>query len=196
VLWRQRAAVTPVLARRVLAAPGMMPALAAAMLAYLVLFGPLVLVPLALEAGGHSSLHAGLVVTALPAGFAIAATVGGGLLPRRWTDRHRALAGAALATAALIVGVAAPFQTGWLVGWLLGLGAGLGVLAPANNASIMRSVPVDVTASAGGILNMARSLGTAFGVAVVTLAMHAGDARTATVALLVAAGLALAALFR
>lgn len=194
--WRQRAASTPVLSRRVLATPGMWPALTAAMLAYLVLFGPLVLVPLGLEARGVSTLEAGLVVTALPAGFAAAATVGGGLLPRRWTDRMRALTGAALAAAGLALAVAASLGLPWLAVWLAVLGAGLGVLSPSNNAAIMRSVPADTSASAGGVLNMTRSLGTAIGVSVVTLSLHAGGARAAIVALLGASLLAVVSLRR
>ncbi|MBV9661165.1 MAG: MFS transporter [Acidimicrobiales bacterium] len=194
VVWRQRVGTTPVLARRVLATEGVRRSLAAALMAYLLLFGPLVLVPLVLERRGTSPLVAGLIVTALPAGFAFSATVGGGIVPRRWMDQERALAGGVLATAALVLAVASPFQTPWLVVWLAALGAGIGILAPANNASIMRAVPPDVTASAGGILNMIRSLGTAIGVSVVTLSLHAGGHGGALAGLLGVAVLALAAL--
>ncbi|MFI1564805.1 hypothetical protein ACH4ZX_17430 [Streptomyces sp. NPDC020490] len=48
--------------------------LVGALSGYLVLFGPLVLVPVVLSAGGCSELTAGAVLTALPAGFASAAT--------------------------------------------------------------------------------------------------------------------------
>jgi EmrB/QacA subfamily drug resistance transporter len=185
VVWRQRVAVTPVLARRVLSAPGVPPALVAATLSYLLLFGPLVLVPLGL--GRVSSLEVGFIVTALPAGFAFAATIAGALLPRHWSDRHRSLTGAGIALVSLSVAALAPFSVPWLVGWLAALGLGLGVLAPANNASIMGAVPPDTTASAGGILNMTRSLGTAVGVSLVTLSLHAGGTEGPRIVLLIAA---------
>lgn len=57
--------------------------------------------------------------------------------------------------------------------WLGLLGVGLGTYIPANNTAIMATVPPQQAAAAGGMVNMARGLGTAFGVAVVTLALHA-----------------------
>jgi hypothetical protein len=58
---------------------------------------------------------------------------------------------------------------------LLGLlGVGLGVYTPANNAEIMTAVPARDAAAAGGMVNMARGIGTALGVAVVALGLHAG----------------------
>jgi MFS family permease len=60
-----------------------------------------------------------------------------------------------------------------LVAWLGLLGVGLGAYIPANNTAIMAVVPPEQAAAAGGMVNMARGLGTAAGVAVVTLALHA-----------------------
>jgi hypothetical protein len=57
---------------------------------------------------------------------------------------------------------------------LLGLlGAGLGLYTPANNAEIMAALPARDAATAGGMVNMTRGIGTALGVAVVTLGLHA-----------------------
>jgi hypothetical protein len=59
---------------------------------------------------------------------------------------------------------------------LLGLlGAGLGIYTPANNAEIMAAVSARDAAAAGGMVNMTRGIGTALGVAGVTLALHAGE---------------------
>jgi len=56
---------------------------------------------------------------------------------------------------------------------LLGLtGLGLGMFVPANNAVIMRSGAASSAAVLGGLVNMARGIGTTFGIAVVTLALH------------------------
>ena len=54
--------------------------------------------------------------------------------------------------------------------WLGLLGVGLGTCIPANTA-IMTAIPPGQAAAACGMVNMARGLGTALGVAVVTLAL-------------------------
>ena len=53
------------------------------------------------------------------------------------------------------------------------LGAGLGSYTPADNAEIMAALPAGDAAAAGGMVNMTRGIGTALGVAVVTLGLHA-----------------------
>ena len=56
---------------------------------------------------------------------------------------------------------------------LLGLlGLGLGIYIPANNSVIMAAIPGSRAATGGGWVNMTRGLGTALGVAVVTMALH------------------------
>ncbi len=63
------------------------------------------------------------------------------------------------------------------------LGAGLGTYIPANNSSVMAAVPPQQAAAAGGMVSMARGLGTPLGVAVVTPTLRAsarlGHARSA-----------------
>jgi MFS family permease len=56
--------------------------------------------------------------------------------------------------------------------WLGLLGVGLGTYIPASNTAIMTAIPPGQAAAAGGMVNVARGLGTALGVAVVTLALH------------------------
>jgi MFS family permease len=72
------------------------------------------------------------------------------------------------------------------------LGAGLGVYAPANNAAVMRAVPRRLAGTGGGLVSMARGLGTALGVALVTAALHTpgGGTDRAFLALLCAAAAA------
>lgn len=84
---RQRQAATPLIDLALPRRPGVGTGLAGALGGYLVLFGPLVLIPVTLTAAGSSMLHAGLVLTALPARFALAATAAERLLPARWSDR-------------------------------------------------------------------------------------------------------------
>ena len=152
--------------------------LAGALGGYLVLFGPLVLVPAILTAHGESLSMAGLVLTALPAGFAVAALAVDRILPRGWDNRRRALMGAALALGALLAllvaesGATAAPPLAALLALLALLGLGLGMFAPANNALIMAGIPRGTEGTGGGLVNMARALGTALGVALVTLSLH------------------------
>jgi len=168
-----RRAAAPLLDLRALAAAGTGPALGGALCAYLVLFGPLVLFPQVVSARGGSAASAGLLLTALPAGFGLAAVAADRLIPARWPNRRRCVLGGALAAgSAAALAVPAPDAV-WVL--LLGLlGVGLGVYTPANNAEIMASVPAQDAAAAGGMVNMTRGIGTALGVAVVSLGLHAG----------------------
>ena len=198
LVWWERRAAQPLLDPAVLAAPGVAAGLAGALLAYLVLFGPLVLFP-QVAAGGSGVLAAGLMLTALPAGFGVAAVAADRVLPNRWSDRGRCTTGAMMATLAaggLMIPVPLPVRAVLLAV----LGAGLGVYIPANNAAIMAVIPNRVAATVGGMLNMARGLGTAIGVAAVTIALHltkqagggAGVRVTAAMGVLAVAALAAA----
>lgn len=176
---RQRRAVTPLLDLALLRAPAVSPGLVGALCGYLVLFGPLVFVPVVLERAGLSELLTGVVVTALPAGFALAATGADRLLPPSLTDRLRCVLGSAVAGAALAAMLVAPVSAGALAPLLALLGAGLGVFTPANNTLVMRAIPVASSGTGGGLVNMTRGLGTALGVALVTLALHLAPAEGA-----------------
>jgi MFS family permease len=168
----ERRCAAPLLDLRAMAASRVGPALGGALAAYLVLFGPLVLFPQIITAEGGSALSAGLRLVALPAGFGLAAATADRLLPARWTNRYRCVAGgmlAAVCAAALAVHVSHAVSV-----VLLGLlGVGLGVYTPANNAEIMAAVPARDAAAAGGMVNMTRGIGTALGVLVVALGLHA-----------------------
>ncbi|GAA4532184.1 MFS transporter [Amycolatopsis samaneae] len=155
--------------------------LAGALCGYLVLFGPLTLFPQVLGA------HAGLVLTALPAGFALAALTAGKVLPSGWSTGARATLGAGisvLGTGALIFTGTTPLAAGMLLALT---GIGLGVFIPANNAAIMAAIPRRMSATGGGLVNMARGLGTALGIALVTFFLHLGSVPGALGALAVAA---------
>ncbi len=184
---RQRRAASPMLDLALLRLPAVAHGLVGALGGYLVLFGPLVLVPVAVIAAGGSALSAGVVLTALPAGFALAATGADRVLPHGMGDRARCLLGAAVLTAGcggLIAVLTAPVPgAGALVAALAVLGVGLGVFTPANNTLVMAAFPARRSGTAGGLVNMARGLGTALGVALVTLALHLSSAAGAAAVL-------------
>jgi MFS family permease len=170
---RERRTAAPLLDLRAMAASGTGPALGGALCSYLVLFGPLVLFPQVVSARGGSAAVAGLLLTALPVGFGVAAACADRLLPAGWANSRRCVLGGALAAAAAAA-LAVPASDPVTVALLGVLGVGLGLYTPANNAEIMAAVPARDAAAAGGMVNMTRGIGTALGVAVVTLGLHAG----------------------
>lgn len=171
-LLRQHRATAPLLDLVLLRSRAVNAGLLGALGGYLVLFGPLVLIPVVLTAHGYSDLHIGLMLTALPAGFALAATSGERLLPPGWTDRTRCTVGALLATVVLAAALAMPLTVAWLIPLLGGLGLALGIFMPANNSLVMRAMPARNAGTGGGLLNMTRGLGTALGVALITVALQ------------------------
>jgi MFS family permease len=173
LLRHERKAAVPVLGLRAMASSGAGPALLGALCAYLVLFGPLVLFPQVVSARGGTAAAAGLLLTALPAGFGLAAVTADRLLPASWPNSRRCLLGGAVA-GCCAAALAAPVPDAVSVVLLGLLGAGLGIYTPANNAEIMAAVSATEAAAAGGMVNMTRGIGTALGVAAVTLALHAG----------------------
>ena len=178
--------VNPILLRTRQVSAGLIGALGG----YLVLFGPLVLVPDVF--GAHQEAKAGLVLTALPMGFAAAALGANRVLPKTWSDRRRAMAGSALAVVALLALIPLPFTPATLMPMFALLGLGLGTFTPANNTLVMGAIPPQAAGTGGGLVNMTRGLGTALGVALVTLTLYAVPnvhqaARAATALLALAA---------
>jgi MFS family permease len=169
--WWERRTAAPLIDLPMLAASGITPLLGGALCAYMVLFGPLVLFPQVLTAHG-GAVRAGLTLAALPAGFGLAAVAAERILPARWPDRYRCTVGGILASGSAAA-LAFPGPTSVMMLWLGLLGVGLGAYIPANNSSVMAAVPPQQAAAAGGMVNMARGLGTALGIAAVTLALHA-----------------------
>ncbi|WP_370155259.1 MFS transporter [Streptacidiphilus sp. EB129] len=193
---RQSRCAHPLVDLRLLRTGGTAAGLAAGLCGYLVLFGPLVLVPVVFARHGESALFAGLVLTALPLGFALAATLAERLLPASWDDRTRARAGALGCLAALALLAVLPMTGALLPVPLALLGLALGVFTPANNTLVMQAVPQSAAGTGGGMVNMGRGLGTALGVAAVTLALHLAPGpagpRSAVAVLLVFAAAAVA----
>lgn len=145
--------------------------LTGALLAYLLLFAPLVLYPNVFATWGMGTAAGGLVLSCLPAGFALAA-VGANLLHVRASNRQRVVVGAVGVFACVVTNVAVWRSPGLVAVVLLLMGAFLGLVIPANNATVMGAVAASASAVTGGMVNVARALGTALGVAVVAVGLH------------------------
>jgi hypothetical protein len=194
--WWQRRAARPLVPLRLLASPG----LAAGLLGYLVLFGTLFAVPLWLVRHGSTPGRTGLTLSVLPLLLAAVAPMSS-RLARRSSGTTVAVAGlllaglalVALALVGLVVAASPPAGIGTglaLVGPLGVLGTGLGLFNPTNNAAVMRAAPASQAGLASGLLNMARGLGTALGIAVTGGIYQAGGLPAAALTL---AGVALGA---
>ncbi|MER8188059.1 MFS transporter [Kitasatospora sp. NPDC094015] len=194
---QEQRADRPIIAPGLVNTPGIRAGLVLALIGYLLLFCPLVLGPVLLAGAGVPVATAGLVITALPGAFAVAATFGGVLLPRGSTDAARCRWGALVAAAGLLASALLPAEPATAVPALLVVGFGLGLLLPANNALVMRAIPAESSAVGGGMLNTVRSLGTALGTALPVLGVHLAGRETggrAVLFLLAAVGLLAAAL--
>jgi EmrB/QacA subfamily drug resistance transporter len=140
--------------------------LVAGLLSYAVLFGSLFVMPFYLERIlDQSAAQTGLLLTPVPIALGILAPIAGTLTDRigpLWPTVLGMLGAAiALTGLALVPSITLPATLGLLA--LLGIG--LGLFTPPNNAAVMGSAPANRLGLAGGILNMARSMGTSLGVA-------------------------------
>jgi MFS family permease len=196
---RQLRAAFPLIPRALLGSARVALALSGAFFGYLALFGPLVLLPQVLAHPPGGAFGVGLMLSALPVGFGIAALGAEAVLPAGLSNRARGTGGALICTLALAILIFMPRSPGWIAP-LLGLaGLGLGMFVPANNAVIMRSAQAGSASVLGGLVSMARGIGTTLGIALVTLALHLAPAGPGgrpdpvpAIALLAAAGAAAA----
>ncbi|MCY0898575.1 MAG: DHA2 family efflux MFS transporter permease subunit [Firmicutes bacterium] len=139
------------------------------LLSYLVMFGVLFLMPFFFEkVGRFPSAIVGLLLTAVPIGMTVVSPQAGGLADRYGSRFLTTLGMATSGIGATLLAVMMAIHANLVlvvVGLLL-VGAGLGMFTPPNNSSVMGSLPSARLGVGGGILNMARSLGMAFGTAV------------------------------
>jgi MFS family permease/protein-tyrosine-phosphatase len=163
--------------------------LSTGMVAYLVLFGTLVVVPYYLSAKHVGAALVGLQLAVLPVAIGVAAPIAGRLLNR--IGARPLTGGGLLLTGAGLLEIALGHGTGGLVAGLALAGLGLGAFTPANNAAIMGASPKGHTGVVSGVLNMTRGIGTALGVALASAVYIAasGTGGTDSVAAAAANGL-------
>lgn len=139
------------------------------LLSYLVMFGVLFLMPFFFEKVSlFPSAIVGLLLTAVPIGMTVVSPKAGGLAdrygPRMLTTVGMFVSALGAALIAFTISIHSDLIV--VVLGLLFVGVGLGMFTPPNNSSVMGSLPSTRLGVGGGILNMARSLGMAFGTAV------------------------------
>ena len=150
-------------------------ALIGAACGYLTLFGPLMLIPQLLGPGPGGEARTGLLLSALPIGFGVTALFGDAVLPKAWGDRPRGFTGAALTCTVMCAAIFIPVTQTTVVAELALAGLGLGIFVPANNTVIMRTTADSSASLLGGLVNMARGIGTTLGISLMALALHLGN---------------------
>jgi EmrB/QacA subfamily drug resistance transporter len=181
---RQRRAPGSVVDGALVRVPAFVAGISAAMLSYVILFGCLVAVPFHLIKELHyGAVTAGLELSALPVALAVVAPLGGTIRDR---IGPRVPTGLGMAVTAAGMGILALSETrsDLTVVALLVTGAGMGLFVAANNAATMFAAPSQRAGAAGGLLNMARGLGTALGVALASLVFATGRGITSVAVLL------------
>jgi MFS family permease len=175
VFWRvEGRAAAPLVDIHLLRQGGLGAKLAGALLAYLLLFSPLVLYPTVFASWNVTTTVGGLVLSCLPIGFALAA-VGTNLLHPGGSNQLRVAVGAVGVFAALVTSILLWRSPAPVAVLLLLMGAFLGLAIPANNAAVMAEARVSSSAATGGMVNVARALGTSLGVAVTALGVHVAN---------------------
>jgi EmrB/QacA subfamily drug resistance transporter len=191
---RQRSAAGAVIDAALVRIPPFVAGISAAMLSYVVLFGCLVGVSFSLERTHHvGPVAAGLELSALAVTLAVVAPLGG-LIRDRIGARVPAVGGMLVTGLGMALLAATATRPGLIVVALIVAGAGLGLFVAANNASTMFAAPRQRAGAAGGLLNMARGLGTALGVSLTSLVFASGRGLTSVALLLLAIALAAAAI--
>ncbi len=160
---RERRVPAPLIDLSILRRGGLAIGLGSGMVSYLALFGTLFIVPYYLSADRDSAALIGLQLAVLPVAIGITAPIAGRLVNRAGT--RLLTAGGLMLTAAGMLEIAVRHGTAGILTGLAVTGLGLGLFTPANNAAVMSASPAGHAGVTGGMLNMARGLGTALGVA-------------------------------
>lgn len=138
------------------------------MLSYSLMYGVLFLMPFYLEwVLKATPATAGFMLTPVPLAMVIMAPLAGSLADRMGSRALTTIGMSVASGGAVLLATLSqntPYYV-YIIGLLL-VGAGLGIFTPPNNSSVMGSAPTENLGVAGGILNMARSLGMSLGVAI------------------------------
>lgn len=166
---RQLRAPAPLLNLGLFRAPAFAGGVLAIVLSYALLYGMFFLMSFALVRGyGDQPLAAGVRLAIVPVLLGIIAPFTGALQARLGL-RVLLLGGMAACCAALIlltrVMDGTPASLGPVMAALGLFGAGLGLFIAPNNSATMSAAPAARSGQAGGLLNLARMLGTSLGVA-------------------------------
>ena len=166
-LWREQRARWPVVDVALFRARDFTMGFVGVVMGYALLYGMLFLMSFAFVKGlDNSARVAGLKLATIPVLLGLLAPLGA-RLGARITARRTGAAGMALCLAAILALVAISFGPDRLVVRLVALamfGAGLGLFLAPNSHATIAAAPAGHAASAGGLVNLGRVLGSCLGV--------------------------------
>ena len=176
IVWfvlHERRAASPVLDLQLFRSRPFSSGNGAGLISYGLLFGIFLLLPFALERGyGISPFSAGLRLTAIPVALGIVAPFSGALADR-FSVRRLTVGGMLVCAAALAAMAIWCNGNAWTLEAItiamVAFGVGQGLFTAPNNSSIMGAAPPTQLGAAGGVLNVMRTLGTSFGVAIASV---------------------------
>lgn len=174
--WRERQCASPLVDLFLFKqGAGFASGITSGIVAYLVLFGVLLVSPLFLEEASTSPTTAGLLITVLPLPLGVVAPIAG-IAADRFGAATMTTLGMTTVTIGLLIGTVVAPNRGVLVLVLAVAGIGLGMFTPANNATVARAGRVEQAGMVSGLLNMTRGVGTSLGVALAgaTFSLTAG----------------------
>lgn len=144
-------------------------------LSFAVMYAVMFLAPFYMDDVHHlNALTSGIVLMVIPVGMAIFTPLSGFLADRVGPRLPSVLGMSVVCVGALAISVFTVWYAGVLfaAGFFV-IGCGMGVFTPANNSQVMGTLPSSRLGVGGGILNLARTLGMGFGVAMGGLSYQA-----------------------
>ena len=144
------------------------------LIAFLIMFGVMFVVPFLLENARHTSpASAGLLLTVLPLTLGIVAPFAGRIADRLGPHTLKVFGMLCISGGTGLMAIGGGHSLAILLAGLALAGLGLGAFIPSNNSSFMTSVDPRQAGAASGMINLARGLGTSLGVALTGLVFGA-----------------------
>jgi EmrB/QacA subfamily drug resistance transporter len=171
VFWQRQFKVAgPIMAPDMLRNPQVLWASLASAFVYFALIGGAVMLPLALQSiAGNSPDQVALKMLMHALAVPCGAFLSGRMLTRSMRFRRNMVFGALLsATAAAVLALLSFSSSAWVGVAMIGLGLGIGISLPPGTIAVQVAVASNRTGAVTAFINLARSLGSALGLAFLT----------------------------
>jgi DHA2 family multidrug resistance protein-like MFS transporter len=195
LVMRQRGRVAPLLPVDLFRIPAFALSIVASITSFSAQFLATVTLPFFLiHVLGYDAVATGLLMTPWPAATAVVAPIAGRFADRVNSAKLAGVGSTIFAFGLLLCALLPSDASAWDVAWRLALcGFGFGLFQTPNNKAMISSTPRDRSGGAGGMQSTARVLGQSFGSVIATLIFAFTAGYDLTLAMAIAATLAMAA---